>query len=712
VHIYYPKEWSHSIDISSDANLGTHIWRLSCARGGTGGRPFIVGELPEYLESESNSTLDLANKVSLPITVNGQIDGERDLDYYQFDVERGATVTIEVVSRRIGSPLEPIVELYDDQGQRVESVKYRVGSDPIISMRAEKSGTYRLMMGHLGFHGGPQYVYRATISTAAYVPFTFPTSVAAGTTTEVDAYIISASNALEAMPLRVAMPLNDRGPIVGEVIVRGETPTLNQLVLNAEVDPIVVEVEPNNSSAAAQLVKPPVVVNGRFLDAMDEDYFLFDAVKNSRWLIDCQRFPRGGDCLPIITLHTAEGTVLASASSVDDPKQPCRINWECPSDGKYLIRLRDIQQGVRGGPDFIYRLSIAAAAPSFELSTATDFVNVIQGAKSVLEIKARRFGSFNGPIDLHVDGLPEGVRCESTQFKAGQESIKLAIVADESARSGDVTLRIRGIANHENQVLSATAMALHLGRDSDGASVGSPWIDHLQLTVRHKPVVRLFCSEAYQYAYRGSIYPYAMEIERLNGFTGPVQIEIADRQIKDLDGIVVFENTVPEGQSKFDLSLYLPETMHINVQAHSNVYAQASVNFEDKYGQKLTQTVVSEMRCMIRPLPTVVKLVAIQDKLAANAGDHLECRLRLDRTSVFSAPMKIELIEPGVDSGIVANPATIESQQSEASVNVRLPEILNLSKPIRLRFRATGKMPGYVSIISEAVVWVVDGIKH
>jgi hypothetical protein len=708
VHIYYPKEWSHSIDISNQTSVGTYLWRLSCARGGTGGRPFIVGDLPEYIESESNSSLDRAEEIALPITVNGQIDGERDLDYFQFELEKDEVINIEIVSRRLGSPMEPIVEVYDDRDQRVDCNKCRAGSDPVVSMRAPRSGTYRLMIGHLGFHGGPQYVYRATLSTAPYVPFTFPTSVAAGTTATISAYQVSKGDTFDAIPVNVVMPSSDSGPHVGDVSIRGDVATLNRLELTSEKLPIAIEVEPNDGVATSQPVNPAAVINGRFLDAKDVDHFQFDAAKGSRWLIECQRYPRGGDCLPILAVLNADGNLLTTASSVDDPKQPCLINWECPADGKYHVRLRDVQQGVRGGFDFIYRLAIAPAEPGFELNVATDMINVVQGSKAELEVKAKRLGAFNGPIDLQIVGLPPGIRCESTQIPVGQESIKLAFVADEDARSQDVTLRIRGTGNHENQSLTALAKTLHLGRDSDGASVGSPWTDHLQMTVRHKPVLRLFCNEAYQYAYRGSIYPYAMQIERLNGFTGPVHIEIADRQIKDLDGIVVFETTVPEGQTKFDLSLYLPETMHINVQAHSNVYAQAFVSFEDKFGQRLTQAFVSEMRCMIRPLPTVVKLVAVQDKMIAKAGDEVNCRLRLDRTSVFNGPMKIELIEPDVESGIVANPATIDAQQTEASIVVKLPHRLNMAKPIRVQFRATGQLPGYVSIVSEAEVLLMD----
>jgi hypothetical protein len=703
VHIYYPKEWNHSIDIDSDATIGMHLWRLSCARGGTGGRPFIVGDLPEHIERESNSVLERAEAVKLPITLNGQIDGERDLDYFQFELAKDAVVSIDVVSRRLGSPLEPIIEIYDDEGRRLSVHEYRVGSDPVITLCAPKSGTYRLMIGHLGFQGGPQYVYRATLSTEPYVAFTFPSGAMAGTSATLEAFKLTSRESFEVFPLNVTTP-----SIGGtDFCVERGVSNMNRVPLLIDDHPSVIEAEPNGTIASAQLLPPVRCVYGRFLEASDEDYFQFHAEKGTLWSIDCQHFPPGGDCLPIITITSPEGAPLATSNTADDPKAPCRLHWQAPEKGNYAVRVRDIQQGVRGGPDFIYRLSVAPATPGFELSLANDFVNLVQGAKTQLEVKARRSGAFIGPIDLQLEGLPEGVRCESNQIAAGQDSVKVILSADDDARSCDVTLRVRGTATHEDTKLMAQATASHLGRDSDGVAMGSPWVEHIQLTVRHKPVLRLFCNEAYQYAYRGSIYPYAMEIERLNGFTGPVHIELADRQIKDLDGIVVHETTVPEDQTKFDLSLYLPETMHINVQAHSNVYAQAYVIFEDKYGQKLSQCFVSEMRCMIRPLPTVVKLASVEEKVIAKPGDLVSCKFRVDRTSVFRGPMKIEMIAQE-GTGICAEPVDLAAEASTASVEVQMPNG-PFTQPVPIKFRASGQLPGYVSIISEADVTIING---
>ena len=62
-HINYPKEWNSEIQIAADAPPGPRHWWLSCARGGTGARTFLVGDLPEFIETESNSLPERAEPV-------------------------------------------------------------------------------------------------------------------------------------------------------------------------------------------------------------------------------------------------------------------------------------------------------------------------------------------------------------------------------------------------------------------------------------------------------------------------------------------------------------------------------------------------------------------------------------------------------------------------------------------------------------------------
>src|SRR5262249_15216788 len=327
---------------------------------------------------------------------------------------------------------------------------------------------------------------------------------------------------------------------------------------------------------------------------------------------------------------------------------------------------------------------------------------VVQGARGELDLRVDRQGGLSGPIDLAVEGLPEGVRIEPTQIPAGAETFKLAFVAIEDTRPGDAPLKITGTAKVGEETISQVAAAAHLGRDVEGVSLGSPTVDHVQLTVRHKQVFRLFCSEAYQYAHRGTIYPYLMEVERMNGFDGPILLEMGDRQIMDLDGVEIVNSQFPTGTSQLMLPLYMPETMHINVQPHSNIYAQGYVVFQDKWGQKQSMLQVSEMRCMIRPLPTVARLRVREKSVAVRAGQTQTCTLQLDRTSNFAGARRIELVE--APAGIHVAPVEIAADQSAAVATITADAGLALPAGAHLKFRGTGDLPRDVKVVSEVIL--------
>ena len=694
--VTYPREWQSQVEIAAEAPLGAKLWRLSCARGGTGARPFIVGDLPEFIETEPNSLPNEAQRVELPVTLNGQIAGESDLDYYRFQANAGDVVRVDVAAARLGSTLDPIVEVFGPDGRRVAADDVRVGADPVLAFRALTTGEYRLLVSNVTFRGGPSYVYRITLSTAPLVRFAFPPGGQAGTTRDIDFFSLAGDGSLKLWRERVSFPAD-----IGEFWMSGPAGA-NAVPLIAGDLSEGLETESNNSRESATEFAWPLVMNGQLQTTDDEDWFRLTCRQAVPLSIECSVHPNWSPALPIVSVIDANGGVLATASAVQVTRgNNLRLEWRPPADGTFWLKVRDLQQGIRGGPEFVYRLSVREAVPDFGLSLKADVVNVVQGGRVEVEVTVERRGGCVAPVELVVEGLPEGVRIEGHQVAAGQPSTKLAFIADGEARSGDVTLRIKGRAEIDEKPIERSARATHLGHDVDGVGLGPTAVDHVQLTVVHKPVFKLYCNEAYQYAHRGTVYPYLMEVERLDSFDGPIRLQMADRQIKDLDGIEIVPTTIAPGQSQVMLPLSLPETMHINVQAHSNVYAQGHVEFLDKFGQKQTLLVVSTMRCMVRTLPTVTKLRAENREVIISKEGTATCSLILDRTPHFSGPAKIELVDPA--SGISADPASIAAGQSRTEVVVRIAPS-TLPRPRTLTFRALGEMTGDVQVISEAKV--------
>lgn len=694
--VTHPREWKSAIQISSDAPLGPKIWRLSCARGGTGGRPFIVGDLPEFIEEEPNSLPQQAQRVELPVTINGQIAGESDLDYFRFDASAGEIVRIDVAATRLGSALDPIVQVTGPDGRRVTADDVRIGADPVLAFKATVTGEYRFMISNVTYRGDPNFVYRATVSTAPLVQFAFPAGGQSGKTTDVSLLTLSGEGLPRMITQSVLFP-----DVTGEMWRQGPDGANAFPLISGDL-PELVEAANNNSRETGMSVSYPIVVNGQFESADDEDWFRVACRKDVPLQIECSSHPRWSPSMPIVSIVNSDGGVLASASAVQTASGTIRLDFAPPVDADYWLRLRDLKQGIRGGPEFIYRLQIREAVPDFAISLKTDVINVVQGARADVDVVVDRRGGCTTAVELVVEGLPEGIRIEGQNVPANQSTVKLAFIADAEARSCDVSLRIRGKSEINGKVVERQAAATHLGHDPDGVGLGSTEVDHVQLTVVHKPVFKLYCNEAYQYAHRGTIYPYLMEIERLDGFDGPIKLQVADRQIKDLDGIEILDTTIAPGEKQVMLPLYLPETMHINVQAHSNVYAQGHVQFQDKYGQKQTMLVVSTMRCMVRTLPTITKLRMADGDLPVPADGMLRCPLVLDRTSQFSGAMQIELMDPM--PGVTAAPVEIKADQSRAEVVVHIDPAVRANPNLSMRFRARGKLSEAVQVISETNV--------
>ena len=147
----------------------------------------------------------------------------------------------------------------------------------------------------------------------------------------------------------------------------------------------------------------------------------------------------------------ADGKVLVTANAVDALDREIHLEWRVPADGKYRLRMRDLQNGSRGGREFIYRLTVRPAKPNFALRIEPDYVNVVQGGKTECDLYVRRMGGFTGPIDLTATGLPDGVKIEPTRIPDNQTRVKLVVSAAADARPADVARNASWNRDHRRQ---------------------------------------------------------------------------------------------------------------------------------------------------------------------------------------------------------------------------------------------------------------------
>jgi hypothetical protein len=136
------------------------------------GLPFLVDGKCDEMEREPNDTPETAQKITSPAVVNGRIQQPGDIDYYQFTAQKGEKLVMEVMARRLGSPLDSVLTLFDAKGnQLAENDDFTDLADSPATHHADSrilftvatAGTYTLRLRDIQGNGGDEYAYRLTV---------------------------------------------------------------------------------------------------------------------------------------------------------------------------------------------------------------------------------------------------------------------------------------------------------------------------------------------------------------------------------------------------------------------------------------------------------------------------------------------------------------------------------------------------------------------
>lgn len=161
----------------------------------------------------------------------------------------------------------------------------------------------------------------------------------------------------------------------------------------------------NSSFADAQRVSLPCVANGGLFANAERHYYRFAAKSGERLVFDLKshRFDSARQMYfnPNIRLYDSRGLEIAQSHGYFglDPL----IDWKVPSDGEYVLEVRDLLG--RGNPGNIYRLRMGSVA----YETAVRPAAVQTGTSAQLTVYGRNLAQ---PIDYSVTpaGLQPGIR--------------------------------------------------------------------------------------------------------------------------------------------------------------------------------------------------------------------------------------------------------------------------------------------------------------
>jgi hypothetical protein len=161
--------------LGADAAQGVHRVAATGRNLVSNRLPFELGTLPEVIEKEPNNTMARAQKVRLPIVINGRIDRKDDWDVYQISGKAGQMLTAEVTARRLDSPLDSVLKLtdtngvllafsddYEDPGAGINTHS----ADSAFTVQLPADGVYYVHIGDTARQGDEHYGYRLRLSAA------------------------------------------------------------------------------------------------------------------------------------------------------------------------------------------------------------------------------------------------------------------------------------------------------------------------------------------------------------------------------------------------------------------------------------------------------------------------------------------------------------------------------------------------------------------
>lgn len=148
-----------------------------------------VGDGPEAVESEPNSTIAEANPLDVPAAVTGELARPGDEDRFVFTARKGERLVLEVQAATLGFPLDAWLAVEDRSSKELARNDDASGADPRLEWTPPEEGSYVATVGNLLQSGGEDQRYRLSVSRPQpSVKVTVPEnawSVAPGKTNEI-----------------------------------------------------------------------------------------------------------------------------------------------------------------------------------------------------------------------------------------------------------------------------------------------------------------------------------------------------------------------------------------------------------------------------------------------------------------------------------------------------------------------------------------------
>jgi len=686
----YPKDMEGRVTIAPDAAFGVRYLRLSTSQGATPHLKFQVGDLPEIVEEETNGD-PIPVAVALPITINGRIFPRADVDVWTFAAKKDRAVTIEVHALRLGTPLEARLEVRDVKGVRLaESDLPTKDADTRLRFYPPADGTYSVAIHDLNHLGSQSHVYRLTITDGVYVDRVYPLGGKRGVQATVE-------GTGQYLPRTLTLAIPD---VIGPASLHIETNGAKSNAFLFDVDSLAEvtagrEMDPSKKQPVR--LSLPVICNGRIQSPGSSDGWEVQGKKGETIQFELRAARLGSELDGVLTVLDAKGKEVAraEAGAEGDPM----LRFTPPADGALVVRVQDRFRS-RGGPEYGYRLRITpAGAADFDIAFKTDGVSLLRGGQVKLPLIVSRRGGFKEDIAITIEGLPKGVTFSPSKLNAKQNALDLILKADKDAVIGAVRIKVQGSAKVDGKENSRWATL--------PVPLGEPAIDNVLLGVALPTPFKIKGEYDMRWASRGGWFERKYQIERL-GYDGPIEVSLADKQARHLQGVEGGTIVVPAGATEFKYPVQLPPWMETGRTSRTCVMGVAKIKDEGGREHEVGFSSTNQNEQLVAVVePARIGITLEKTSVRADAGLNAVVPFTVARGVKLAGAVKVEVIVPPHFRGVRADPVTVSADKQEGVLTFRFDKTAsswNMPVTIRATILEAGR-----PVIAEAALDLVGG---
>lgn len=532
------------ITVADDATPGIRDFRIATPTGiSTTGQLVIVRD-PVTVETGDNNTLENANDVSLPAAICGRIEKAEDVDVFKIHADAGDEICFHVRCMRLQDRIhdlqqhaDPMLSIRNSSGSTIAAADNVFAADPFLTHRFEETGDYFLEVRDVRYQGNQYWNYCIEANKRPFIQTIFPIAIQSD---QASVEIVGRGlKDLSRGKVSRPHPMADRVQ-KAFVLVGSQSVPIDVFSLSAP-QPVEDSGE-NDAIDTAQTISIPGGINGRMEKEGDLDLFRFEANKGKRYTFEVFARRAGSSLDSHLRILNEKGSQLAISDDTRIGKRnfaDSRVeNWLVPDDGTYFAEIRDVH--LRGGPSYVYYLNVSPSDPHFQLYADTDKTPLTPGMSGVVYVRAEKKNGFDSPIQLHVEGLPEGVTATCGQILPKRQDGCVVLTASKDAKLSASPIRIFGTSGSGDDSnggeLAADATIYQETYQPGGGRGHWPVVSHVVSVGEPGDILKITLSTKELALKQGQSASIDIDIERAEGFDKNVTLEVIYKHLSSIYG--------------------------------------------------------------------------------------------------------------------------------------------------------------------------------